>query len=298
MKRSDIPSLDDLRAFETFARLGSMRAAADELVLTHGAVSRRVAKLSRELGITLVTPDGRGIALTPDGDILARATQQGLSVIGEALSSIRDKEGDAPIVLSCERSVAMRWLIPRLSQFQDAHPNIPVHLSVGGGSLNFAKDGVTLAIRRLDFAIDPTWRVQTLFYEEIGVVMVPEMSASFQRGNYIGLGTKTRPDAWATWLKMHPDVQKPKDIRLYDHHFLLAEAAASGLGVAICPRIVVSDDINKDRLVAPYGFVADHSAYGLIFPAKPGLSDSEKMLSAWIESVFLEVSNSKGDIRE
>jgi len=101
MKRSDIPSLDDLRAFETVARLGSMRAAADELVLTHGAVSRRVAKLSRELGITLVPPDGRGIALTPDGDILARATQQGLSVIGEALSSIRDKEGDAPIVLSC-----------------------------------------------------------------------------------------------------------------------------------------------------------------------------------------------------
>ncbi|MVO17095.1 LysR family transcriptional regulator [Parasedimentitalea huanghaiensis] len=298
MKRSDIPSLDDLRAFETVARLGSMRAAADELALTHGAISRRVAKLSRDLGITLVTPEGRGIALTPDGDLLAQATQQGLSVIGEALSSIRDKEGDAPIVLSCERSVAMRWLIPRLSQFQDAHPHIPVHLSVGGGSLNFAKDGVTLAIRRLDFAIDPAWHVQTLLHEEIGAVMAPEMSATFRSGDYIGLGSKTRPDAWTTWMNMHPDSPRPKDIRLFDHHFLLAEAAASGLGVAICPRIVVSDDINKDRLVAPYGFVADSSTYGLIFPAKPGLSDSEKKLLGWIESVFLTISNVEVDVLE
>ena len=61
MKRSDVPCLDDLRAFESVARLGSVRAAADELALTHGAVSRRVAKLGRDLGLCLVEPMGRGL---------------------------------------------------------------------------------------------------------------------------------------------------------------------------------------------------------------------------------------------
>ena len=61
MKRSEIPSLDDLRAFEAVVRLGGVRAAAEELVLTHGAVSRRIGKLARDLGVRLVEPEGRGI---------------------------------------------------------------------------------------------------------------------------------------------------------------------------------------------------------------------------------------------
>ncbi len=286
MRRSEIPSFDDLRAFETVARLGSMRAAAEELALTHGAVSRRVAKLSRDLGISLVIPDGRGIALTSDGVALARATQEGFSVIGETLSTIRAKEGIKPIVLSCERSIAMRWLIPRLSQFQDAHPDIPVHLSVGGGTLNFEKDGVTLAIRRLDFAVDPGWKVDKLVDEEVGVVMAPEMVAAFKTGDFVGLASRTRPDVWAAWLLKHPDVHRPKEIRFFDHHFLLAEAAASGLGVAICPHMIASDDLERNRLSAPLGFVADGTYYGLVYPKNPSLGIAERVLSDWIESVF------------
>ncbi|WP_204316220.1 LysR family transcriptional regulator, partial [Serratia marcescens] len=76
MKRSDIPNLDDLRAFETVARLGSVRAAANELALTHGAVSRRVSKLAQGLRLRLVEPDGRGLRLTPDGERLAEAVEK------------------------------------------------------------------------------------------------------------------------------------------------------------------------------------------------------------------------------
>lgn len=100
MKRSEIPSLDDLRAFEAVARLGSVRAAADELVLTHGAVSRRVTKLSRDLEFPLVTPDGRGIAMTQEGWVLSKATTKALALVAEALNSIRLRDANAPIVLS------------------------------------------------------------------------------------------------------------------------------------------------------------------------------------------------------
>ncbi len=291
MKRSDIPSLDDLRAFEAVARLGSVRLAADELALTHGAVSRRVSKLARDLDIALVAPDGRGISVTADGDILAEAMTKALALLGEALTSIRQQEADKPIVLSCERSVAMRWLIPRLSQFQDAHSDCPVHLSVGGGSLNFARDGVALAVRRLDFPIDPNWQIRPLFDEAIGPVMVSDMQEAFEAGHYIALGSKTRPDAWETWQSRYADAPKPKDVRQFDHHFLLAEAAASGLGVAICPQIVVSDDIERGRLIAPCGFVADGSGYGLIHLRRPDLSNGASMLADWLIKTFATVGS-------
>lgn len=290
MKRSEIPSLDDLRAFETVARLGSMRAAAEELALTHGAVSRRVSKLAHDLDIVLVTPKGRGIALTSEGTALAQATGQGLALIQEAVSSIRSTQGTVPIVLSCERSVAMRWLIPRLNQFQDASPDIPVHLSVGGGSLNFKKDGVHLAIRRLDFAVDPAWEVVHLIEEQIGAVMAPELISAFKNGDYIGLASKTRPDSWTSWLSKHPDVKKPKEIRYFDHHFLLAEAAASGLGVAICPHIVTMDDLEKNRLSAPLGFVADGSSYGILYPKHPVLDKGAQRLAEWVSDMIQQTS--------
>ena len=153
MKRSDIPFLDDLRAFETVARLGSVRAAATELALTHGAVSRRVSKLSADLGLRLLEADGRGVRLTSDGEKLAEATGKAFSLITATLAEIRSSSPPIPIILSCERSLAMRWLIPRLSGFQDRYPDVEVHLSTGGGGLDFARDRVTLAIRRLRFRV-------------------------------------------------------------------------------------------------------------------------------------------------
>ena len=168
MKRSDVPFLDDLRAFETVARLGSVRAAAAELALTHGAVSRRVSKLSADLGLRLLEADGRGVRLTSDGEKLAEATGKALSLIIDTLAEIKSSSPPNPIILSCERSLAMRWLISRLSGFQDRYPDVEVHLSTGGGGLDFARDRVTLAIRRLDFLVDPEWTIIRLMPERVG----------------------------------------------------------------------------------------------------------------------------------
>ena len=286
MKRSDLPSLDDLRAFEVVARLGSVRAAAEELSLTHGAISRRVNKLSGDLDIPLLAAKGRGIVVTPEGAILAKAATSALAQIGEALSTIREGQAEAPVVLSCERSIAMRWLIPRLSRFQDAHPDVPVHLSVGGGALDFARDGVSIAVRRLDFPIDPSWRVSHLVDEANGLVMAPDLLSAFRTGAYVGLASRTRPAAWETWMAQNPDAPMPKEIRHFDHHFLLAEAAASGLGVALCPHLIAVDDIARGRLVAPLGFARDGSRYGLIRQRQAEAQEGAEMLADWLMATF------------
>ncbi|MBB6219588.1 LysR substrate-binding domain-containing protein [Rhizobium leguminosarum] len=288
MKRSDIPSLDDLRAFEVVARLGSVRAAAAELNLTHGAVSRRVSKLSEHLDIRLLEVDGRGLRLTGEGSRLAQATTGALSLVSAALEDIRKVDQSPPIVLSCERSVAMRWLIPRLSEFQDRHPEIDFHLSVGGGGFDFARDRITLAIRRLDFAIDANWQVERLIDEEVGPVMHPAMTDRFAAGGYVALAAKTRPDGWQKWSTAHPDAPKPRSTRFLDHHFLMVEAAASGLGVAMCPKIIAIDDIRKGRLTAPLGFHPDGSHYGVIRSAQARRTAGIDQFVSWLLSTIQE----------
>lgn len=279
MRRSDVPSLDDLRAFETVARLGSVRAAANELALTHGAVSRRVAKLGLDLGLHLIEPDGRGVRVTADGDKLAAATGRAFGDIENALREIRASTIRSPIILSCERSLAMRWLIPRLSAFQDKYPDLEVHLSTGGGPLDFERDRVTLAIRRLDFPVAPEWTVTQLMAEQVGPVMLPSMRERFEVGEYVALGSRTRPLAWQLWLDAHPEAPKPRTTRLLDHHFLMIEAALGGLGVAIAPQAIAADDA---RLEAPLGFDPDGTDYGLIHPGGTTASDDLMALIDWL----------------
>jgi DNA-binding transcriptional LysR family regulator len=285
MKRSDIPSLDDLRAFEAVARLGSVRRAADSLALTHGAVSRRVTKLSADLGITLFEKHGRGLRLTAAGETLNLTVGRFLGELETTVQGLRAAGGqESALVLSCEPSVAMRWLIPRLGAFQAGNADIALHLSVGGGPLDFGRDRVDLAIRRLDFGLPESWRVQRLFAEQVGPVMSPGIAAAFESGNYIGLGSKTRPDAWSRWLSDNPGIGRPAEVRHYDHHFLMVEAASAGLGVALSPFVLATDDIERGRLVAPTGFSPDGTHYGLLWPSATALSAKAERLAGWLEA--------------
>ncbi|MEP0961519.1 MAG: LysR family transcriptional regulator [Roseobacter sp.] len=291
MKRSDIPYLDDLRAFETTARCGTVRAAADELSLTHAAISRRVSRLADMVGTPLFEREGRGLRLTTAGDQLADVCRRSFDDLSRTIATIREAQEteSAAILLSCERSVAMRWLIPRLSQFQDVHPEIAVHLSVGGGPVDSKHNRAALALRRLDFHIASGWSVVPLFDETIGPVMSPDMGSSFDQGDYIALGSNTRPDAWDDWLGQHPDAPRPRERRMFDHHFLMVEAASSGLGVGLVPNIVALDDINRERLIAPFGFDPDGSKYGVLHPSQVPIGKDAKLLLDWLRDRSVDI---------
>ncbi|MGY3511397.1 LysR family transcriptional regulator [Bradyrhizobium lupini] len=285
MRRSEIPSLDDLRAFETAARLGSVRLAANSLALTHGAVSRRITKLSEDLGFKLFEKSGRGLSLTASGEVLNLTLGRFFTELATTVESLRAANAQQnSLVLSCEPSVAMRWLIPRLASFQAVHPDIALHLSVAGGPVEFRRDRIDLAIRRLDFALPEAWHVRRLFPERVGPVMSPQLAAVFASGNYIALGSKTRADAWSRWLSTHPSVRRPAEIRFYDHHFLIVEAALAGLGVALSPRVLATDDVDRGRLIAPAGFDPDESHYGLIWAGETELSGKANYLASWLQA--------------
>ena len=116
------PPLNSLRFFEAAARLGSFVKAGDELRLTHGAVSRQIRLLEQSLGVDLFERRNRGVFLTPQGEQLLGAAQYAFEHLNTVMESLRKPVRHLPLVVSCEPTISMKWLIPRLGDFYRRHP--------------------------------------------------------------------------------------------------------------------------------------------------------------------------------
>ena len=125
----DLPPLNALRAFEAVARLDSVSRAADELHVTHGAVSRHLRALEETLGTALFVRQGRGLALTPAGRRLHEAADAAFEPLRGAWAELRRRPLQAPLVLGCPGSVLARWMIPRLERLERELPDLKLHLS-------------------------------------------------------------------------------------------------------------------------------------------------------------------------
>jgi DNA-binding transcriptional LysR family regulator len=267
-----LPPLTALRCFEAAARLESFSRAADTLHLTHGAVSRAVRLIEDDLGTALFERRSRRVFLTEAGRRLAAAVRDGFDRIGRVAQEIRQQDAAGPVTLSCEPTLLMRWLIPRLPSFHAAHPDIALHLVAAGGPVHLG-NGIDLAIRRSDFPLSPGMHGDILFDERIGPVCRADMidrffdrtgTTSTLRADATVLHTRTRPDAWATWA-MAAGVHPPAGAdHRFEHFYLSLQAASAGIGVAIGAWQMVRDDIANGTLAAPLGFADDGSRYVLL----------------------------------
>lgn len=287
-----LPPLENLRIFEAVARLRGFSAAAESLALSHSAVSRRVSELEARLGVQLLQRSSRKVALTPAGKIMFDAAQDALKRIEDAVAEIRQPMLQRPLLVSCERSLAMRWLIPRLSGFQDANPEIPVYLSTGGGAIDLKRENIDIAIRRADFELDPRAISIPLFEERIGAVMAPGLAG---KPATMRLHTTGRPDAWSVWAR-HVELQGKNTAarqslqqdQYFDHFFLSLQAAEAGLGRAIAPLFLAIDSLQSQRLLAPAGFIADGSQY-IALLRQPLQADSpEQYFMQWLQGAIAE----------
>ena len=97
---SNLPPLDTLRAFEAAARTGSFSSAAEALNLTHGAVSRQIAKLEHWLGLRVFLRQARGVSLTPEGQRLLQRTQEAFALIADTSERWREARGASVVRVS------------------------------------------------------------------------------------------------------------------------------------------------------------------------------------------------------
>lgn len=266
-----LPPLGSLRVFDAAARHEAFGRAAEELHVTHGAVSRQIKQLEQALGLTLFERRNRAVFLTDSGRRLRVLTRSLFEQLTAGLAQLRQPAADAPLVLSCEPTIAMMWLIPRLPDFQRAHPGVQVHLYAAGGPVDFAAQGVDVALRRNDFEWGAALHAERVCEEWTGPVCRPGVAGGSGPGDGAwngapALGSATRPGAWRQWAQASGRKAPRRTGPVYEHFYLSLQAAAAGLGIAIGSALMVRDALRDRRLEAPCGFVRDGSAYFLLSP--------------------------------
>lgn len=285
-------SLGGLRCFEAAAHKESFTQAAISLSLTHGAVSRAVRVLEDELGVALFERRHRRVFLTDAGRKLYQAAQQAFAILEQTAQELYLQAQEAPIVLSCEPTLLMRWLIPRLPVFQRALPDVNLQLVAGGGPFSF-RDGITVAIRRNDVAREGHMQITPLFVEKIGPVCKPEMSTKFIEGSGTNirirddallLHTLTRPHAWSDWAKSQGVSLTKQPQQYFDHFYFSLQAAVAGMGMSMAPWQHVRDDIATGLLTAPFGFQQNGSGYCLLTKHKVVSGSPLDRVIAWLQA--------------
>lgn len=269
-RRRHLP-LTALRAFEAFARHGRMSLAADELCVTHGAVSRQVRSIERLCGVRLTQGPRNNLKLTDAGQRLAKSLGATFDEIERSFLEVSGA-GDKEIHVSCVGTLAMKWLIPRLAHFHARHPEISVRVTEAYRPVDFAREPFDAAIRLSEAETVDGGTVIPLFENFAGPVLSPALAGAGVSLSRLAvlprLHTRSHPTAWVEWAE-HAGVILPEtaEHREYEHIFYTMEAVAAGLGAGIIPWIYVASDVAAGRLVAPFGFERTANRFQLILAA-------------------------------
>lgn len=282
-----LPPLNSLRVFDVAARHQSLIKASEELCVTQSAVSRQIKLLEDALGVPLFERRNRAVFLTPDGNRLKTASQEVFEILTTALEELGSGQSNQPLVVSCEPTIMMRWLIPRLPAFKQQQPDMEIHLFAAGGAIDFARSHVDLALRRDDFNWDKRFYSEKIGDELMGLVSAPEgFDASFPPKKINILHTHTRPDAWQQWIKLNQFDIEIIDNIWFEHFYIMLEAIAAGVGVGLCSLYMVERALNNGQLIAPYSFIPDGSSYHLL-SAEPFHTDKRRLaFLTWIREEF------------
>ena len=279
------PSLNALRAFEAAARLRSFSDAANELSVTHGAVSRHVRSLEESLGIQLLNRNAHSTDTTPQGARLAEGLSSAFNLIQASIEQLMS----GPITLSCSESIMMYWLIPRIARFHQAHPMVDLRFNMSSGPVDFSRENINIAIRLSTRDVPKDAMKRDVVDEWIGPVCSAEYMQSVRIQSIEDLGrasllaTKTRSLAWSEWLLASGHANTGLKIAdSFEHFYLMIQAAKCGLGVANVPKMLVRDDLNAGTLVAPFGFVPGPNKVSLWIAPYRGSRTEAVALEDWL----------------
>jgi len=286
---SHLPSLQTLRAFEAAGRLKSYSKAAEELNLTHGAVSHRIRELEQRLGVTLFQRVGNSMHLTEAGQKLDAQVRQGLSVLEQAFASPAPAKTSTHIVVSSVPSLASTWLFARLAEYRAEHPETDFELRVSERVSDYKKEGIDLGVR-LGRGGWAGMHAHKLFDEALTPVCTPDYRdrlalktpADLERATLL----RNPWTPWARWFRAAGlDWPEPQRGPMFDDGPLLLRAALQGDGVALGRQWLAIDELRAGRLVAPFDFaVRDDFAYWIVWPTGRALNPEADRFRAWLEA--------------
>ncbi len=260
-----MPPLRALTAFEAAARLGSFRKAADELGITRSAISHQIKALEDILDVDLFSRDGKRAELTGSGQIYYPAVREAFDQIESQTQVIRPRASENELTVQVYVTVAMKWLLPRLHDFERRYPNMKVRLSTSYFHWDYDPDnadvGIILARNR-----DGDHHYSNLFRSQLRPVCSPDYlarSAPMERpedlANHKLLYVFSGEEDWRLWLK----AAGLNDVKLssalaFDSYLLAQEAAVAGQGVAMTIGPFAREELASGRLVHPFDLTVPH----------------------------------------
>ena len=255
-----LPSLNGLRAFEAAARHLSFTQAAAELNVTQTAISHQIRRLEEELGIRLFVRQNRALALTPKARDYLPGVRAAFNDLRLATDRLLRKDDDNVLTISTLASLAAKWLLPRLTAFQEAHPGIDVRITTSTGLVDFKGGDVDAAIR-YGRGHWPGLRAEWLMADEVFPVCSPALLTGKRPlrrhedlRDHVLLHNTNNSDDWRLWLTasgLPADISKQPGIT-FDLILMTVQAAIDGIGIAMGRTSYVQDDIAKGRLVVPF----------------------------------------------
>ncbi|MER8477821.1 transcriptional regulator GcvA [Mesorhizobium sp. M1163] len=268
-----LPPLTTLPSFEAAARLLSFSKAAEELHVTHGAISRAIKNLEDQLGVQLFERGTRSVSLTAVGEPYARAVREVLDQLAAATAAATARYSSSTLNVSTSDGFAGRWLVPRLYRFHRAHGDIDVRVSTSGKLTNFLGDGIDVAVR-YGSGNYAGLTSEFLTGEEVFPVCSPKLLEGAhplrtpQDLKHHTLIRDSFPIDWATWLaSAGVDGVDPQSGISFDSATFAMESAAQGEGVVLGRTMLVAADLAAGRLVRPFGHaLKSPSSFYLVYP--------------------------------
>ena len=300
LRKTFLPPIADLLAFEAAARHASISRAAEELHLTQSAVSRQIRQLEAQLGMAVFHRVRQRVVLTDAGRVYAadvRAVLQQLAAATQKTMAWSD--GGGLLNLAVLPTFGTRWLIPRLPEFVALHPEVTVNIAARSEPFDFAQEPLDAAIH---FGA-PLWAgavCEYLVHEQVvpvcspayrqrlGIAQVPDLSRA------VLLQQTTRPTQWADWFEqVGADSQQALRGPRYEQFAMIAQAAVSGLGAALLPRFLVEAEIASGALVQLFAQALESSdAYYLVYPESRAQAPLVMAFRDWIRAAAQPVQAS------
>ncbi|MGH6760248.1 MAG: LysR family transcriptional regulator [Phyllobacterium sp.] len=274
LQRRLMPSTSALCAFDAVARLGSFTAAAKDLSLTQGAISRHVHHLEQQLGVALLERTSRSVTLTPEGETYAQDIAEALRIIRTAsLRTMTDRHRGS-LNLAMLPTFGTRWLMPRIPKFVAAHPEIVLSFATRIGQFDFDRDDIdaTIHIGQPDW---PSASSTFLMPEQVAPICSPaylqeqsiRIPADLARCALLHM--KSRPGAWDRWFAAQ-GLTPPEATGMHFEQFsTVFQACIAGLGVALLPLFLIASELESGQMVKALDIpVESPSAYYFVTPKR------------------------------
>jgi LysR family glycine cleavage system transcriptional activator len=282
-----LPSLTALRAFAATAELRNFSQAARVLNVTHAAVAQQVRALEDQLGRALVRRDGRGVSLTAEGEQLAEALAEGFSAFQRGVEALRADEIDRPVRVTLTASFAAQWLMPRLKDFWDKHPDIGLSLHPEARVVDLHRERMDLGIR---YGAGDWPGVEATFLASARLVIAAAPTLLGKRGELTPADMRgmdwvlnrnwPEQDSYLRSVGLEPAQLSRTDVSGED---LATAAARQGLGLVVESLALIETDVAEGRLKVVHESREKLPAYFIVTLPGPQRAAARAFLK-WLKS--------------